>query len=188
GTRGCRHSGSSFVLPGNELFARLSHFSISFARRLPKEPQETAMLAELRKSLYTVPLIQTLGAMPTEVAPGRVTIALSHRPSLLDHTGALHSAALFAIAELAAGVLVATHPQLADLAPRRSTTTIRYVSASFGDVTALAELPDEALTELAHPGRSTALEVEIGVRVLDAVDNEVAKVACRFVILPSPDR
>lgn len=138
------------------------------------------MLAELRKSLYAVPLNQTLGVVPVMAAPGEVRIELPHRPSLLDHAGAIHTTALFGVAELAAGVVVATHPRLAEVELRRTSTTIRYALPSYGDVTARASLPETLLEAiLANDRRS--IEVTVPVRVHDAVGNDVALVESRFV-------
>ncbi len=135
------------------------------------------MLADLRKSLYEVPLNQTFGVVPVIVGPGDVSLELRHRPSLLDHAGALHTASLFGVAELAAGVVLATHPDLERVEFRRTATTIRYVGSCFGDVVARATVSDETLEQIL----GGTPEVVVPVRVLDAVDNDVALVECGFV-------
>ncbi|MEM6930085.1 MAG: DUF4442 domain-containing protein [Myxococcota bacterium] len=145
------------------------------------------MLAELRKSLYEVPLIQTLGVVPLVMAPGEVALELPHRPSLLDHAGALHTASLFGVAELAAGVVLATHPALENVRVRRTSTTIAYQSPCYGDVIARATV-EESLLATILTGADRGVDVTIPVRVHDAVDNDIAVVRCQFVVSPPPDR
>ncbi|MEO0604739.1 MAG: DUF4442 domain-containing protein, partial [Myxococcota bacterium] len=149
--------------------------------------EERRMLAELRKSLYEVPLIQTLGVVPVVMAPGEVSLELPHRPSLLDHAGALHTAALFGVAELAAGVVLATHPALEHVRVRRTSSAIDYLTPCYGDVVARATV-EESLLATIRAGADRATEVTIPVRVHDAVDNDIAVVRCQFVVSPPPDR
>jgi len=144
------------------------------------------VLAELRKSLYAVPLNQTMGVVPVVMAPGEVVIELPHRPSLLDHAGAVHTAALFAVAELAAGVVLATHPGLDAVDLRRTSSTIRYASPCYGDIVARSECSSEQVEAILAAPRAS--EVTIPVRVYDSVDNDVAIVECRFVVTRASDR
>jgi len=145
------------------------------------------MLAELRKSLYAVPLNQTLGLVPVVLAPGEVAIELPHRPSLLDHAGAMHTAALFAVGELAASVVLATHPGLRAVELRRVSTGIRYASPCYGDVIARTDLDADAIAAILD-ARDRDEEIVVAVRLHDAVDSDVALVESRFVVTSAPDR
>lgn len=141
------------------------------------------MLADLRKSLYEVPLNQTLGVVPLVIAPGEVAIELPYRPALLDHAGAVHTATLFGVAELAAGVVLATHPSLESVELRRTCSTIHYAAPSFGDVVARAVVSDDVVAAIVAGG-DDATELTVEVRVHDAVDKDVARVECRFAVGP----
>lgn len=146
------------------------------------------MLADLRKSLYAVPLVQTLGVVPIEVRPGLVAMSLPHRPSLLDHSGALHTAALFGVAELAAAIVLATHPDLVGFEPRRASASVRYGSPSYGDVTARAELTSESVAAILAHEPTTPPGVSVPVRIHDAVDNDIMVVEAHFVLSHRPNR
>ncbi len=135
----------------------------------------------LETALQRVPFVSTLGIRVEDARPGRVVLRL---PALYDttaHCGAVHTAALFALGELAAGVAVGSHPDLAALTHYLKASRIAYINPTRSDVTAHAEVPEEAVdavrSALAEGDRA---RLELSVRLLDGHGTDIASVISLF--------
>jgi len=135
-------------------------------------------LAALDRALKQVPFIDTLGIRVEEARTGHVVLRLPFDEMVCNHSGALHSAALFAVGELAAAVALGTHPGLADHMHLQKSTKIKYFLPSSKDVTAHATVTQEMLDSVAS-GKPT---LELSVKVLDGHGNDVAELACNFAL------
>jgi uncharacterized protein (TIGR00369 family) len=70
------------------------------ARLIPANPEFEAMV---RDSFARQPMMTTLGAQLTRVAPGEVEVTLDHQPGLTQQHGFLHAGAISSIADSACG-------------------------------------------------------------------------------------
>ena len=98
------------------------------------------MLPVLDQALRGVPMLVTLGIRPEEATTGIVVLRLPFAPAVTNAAGTLHTAAIFAVGELAAAVVLATHPALGHLVHMQKSTRIKYRAAARTDVTAHAAL------------------------------------------------
>ena len=133
-------------------------------------------LAELDRALQQVPFIETLGIRVEEARTGHVVLRLPFDPLVCNHSGALHSAGLFAVGGLAAAVALGTHPALQPFTQLQKSTKIKYFLPSSKDVTAHATVTPEMLDNI----QSGATTLELSVKVLDGHGNDVAELACNF--------
>lgn len=149
------------------------------------------MLAALEQTLKTVPMLATLGIRAEEVRHGHLVLRLPLQPALLNHSGALHSSAIFAVGELCAAVVIGTHPVLAPYTALQKSTKIKYYAPSLLDVTAHAEITREmlALVEQGMSGQSAgssssarSAQLDVPVKVFDGHGSDVAELVSRFVI------
>jgi acyl-coenzyme A thioesterase PaaI-like protein len=135
----------------------------------------------LVEALQSVPFLGTLRITVEEARPGAAILRLPAIPANLDHAGVLHTAALFAVGEAAAGVAVGTHPRLVGIKSLQKAGGIKYLGRARADVTAHAELREEQLDlvfeELAGPGRAQA---EVVVRVMDGHGQDIAEIVSLF--------
>lgn len=132
-------------------------------------------LAALEQSLQHVPFLATLGVRVDAAEPGLIVLRLPFGPAIANHAGAMHTAAICAVGETAAAVVVATHPMLSQAPHRQKSTRIKYYRAPAKDVTAHATLPDERIAEAL-----SGSDLEITVRVLDDLGQDVAEVVSKF--------
>jgi len=140
------------------------------------------LLAALDQTLRTVPMLATLGIRAEEAQTGHLVLRLPHAPGVTNHAGALHSAAVFAVGELAAAVLLATHPELATLKHLQKSTKIKYYLPSTKDVTAHATLTEEMLQAVQNSLPTGEARLEVPVKVLDGHGNDVAELVSHFTI------
>lgn len=138
------------------------------------------MLAALDQTLRTVPMLSTLGIRAEEARTGHLVLRLPLSPAITNHAGALHSAGVFAVGELAAAVVLATHPDLANLVHLQKSTKIKYYLPSTKDVTAHATLTDEMLAAVKEGVTSGEARLEIPVKVLDGHGQDVAELVSHF--------
>lgn len=136
----------------------------------------------LQSALDQVPFVRSLGARVEESVPGRVRIALPHRPDLGAHGGGVHTAVLFALGELAATVSAATHPDLANLKYYLKASRITYLNAASSNIRALAILPEDAVDgvrdSLQKSGRA---RLELRVDLHDERGNPVGELISLFL-------
>ena len=136
---------------------------------------------QLEQVLRTVPMVATLGITVDEGRPGSVVLKLPSAPPLLDAQGRVHTAAMFAVGELASAVAVGTHPKLATLAYLHKASRIAYVSSVRGDVLARAEIPSELVAAILDGlARDARFVAEVAVTLLDARGNDVANMVSVF--------
>lgn len=140
------------------------------------------MLAALDQTLRTVPMLATLGIRAEEAQTGHLVLRLPHAPAITNHSGALHTSAVFAVGELAAAVVLATHPDLAGLKHLQKSTKIKYYLPSNNDVTAHATLTDEMLASVRSAIPSGEARLEVPVKVLDGHGNDVAELVSHFTL------
>jgi acyl-coenzyme A thioesterase PaaI-like protein len=134
------------------------------------------MLPVLDQALRGVPMIATLGIRAQEASPGIVVLRMPFAPSITNAAGAVHTAALTAVGEVAAAVVVATHPSLGRRVHLHKSTRIKYRLAARGDVTAHAAL-SALLVARVEQGAET---IDIPVTLLDSEGRAVAELVSRF--------
>ena len=132
----------------------------------------------LDDALHQVPFIEHMGVRVEEAKPGSVVLRLPKNGYNCATDDTLYSAAVFAVAELSALVVVGTHPRLHAWTTELLTSSIRYQARASSDVTAHAELQPEqiqAIVEEVHHGGKG--EAEVSVSVLDGYGNDIAVVS-----------
>lgn len=127
-------------------------------------------------------MLSTLGIRAEEARTGHLVLRLPHGPHVTNAAGAIHSAAIFAVGELAAAVVLATHRELAGLAHLQKSTKIKYYLPSTQDVTAHATLTVEMLQAVRDALPSGAARLEVPVKVLDGHGRDVAEVVTHFAL------
>jgi len=137
-------------------------------------------LALLDRTLQTVPFLSALGIRAEEMQTGHVVLRLPYSPSITNHTGAIHTAAVFAVGELAAAVVLGTHPKLADLVHLQKSSKVKYYLPSSKDVTAHATLTDENMASISKSIETGHATTEVIVKVLDGHGNDVAELSSHF--------
>ena len=138
------------------------------------------MLASLDRVLRSVPMVSTLGIRAEEARPGHVVLRLPHAPAVTNHAGAIHTSAIFAVGELAAAVVLGTHPDLAGYLQLQKSTRIKYYAPSYKDVTAHAWVTPETLAAILA-GESP---IDVPIQVLDGHGTDVADLVSRFTFRP----
>lgn len=138
------------------------------------------MLAVLDQVLRTVPMLSTLGIRAEEARTGHLVLRLPHGPQVTNAAGAIHSAAIFAVGELAAAVALGTHPELAALVHLQKSTKIKYYLPSNKDVTAHALVTTEMLQAVRDGMARGSADLEVPVKVLDGNGRDVAEVVTHF--------
>src|SRR5687768_9723209 len=93
-------------------------------------------------------MLSTLGIRAEEARTGHLVLRLPYGTKVTNHAGAIHSAAIFAVDELAAAVVLGTHPELAGLVHLQKSTKIKYFLPSNKDVTAHATITPEVLATI----------------------------------------
>jgi len=141
---------------------------------------EVLVLAALDQTLKTVPMLATLGIRAEEARTGHLVLRLPISPAVTNHAGAIHSAGVFAVGELAAAVVLATHPELANLLHLQKSTKIKYFLPSTKDVTAHATLTDEMLAAVKQGLSAGEARLEVPVKVLDGHGKDVAELVSNF--------
>ena len=136
-------------------------------------------LQQLEQILNTVPYLATLGISVEEARPGQVVLRLPALEGNTTHDGVLHSAAMFAVGEVAAGVAVGTQPQLVGYTHLLRGTRIRYAAVSRKDVTAHAAITPE-MVEAIVGSESGRTEVQVPVRVMDGHGGDVAELIVSY--------
>ncbi len=134
------------------------------------------MLPELDKSLRGVPMIAALGIRAEEATTGIVVLRLPFAPAITNAAGTLATSALCAVGELAAAVVLGTHPSLGHRVHLLKSTRIKYRLAARGDVTAHAALSPLLVTTV-EQGAET---IDIPVTLLDRDGRAVADLVSRF--------
>ena len=142
------------------------------------------MLALLDQTLATVPMLSTLGIRAEESTTGKVVLRLPVSTGVTNHSGALHSSAIFALGELAAATVLGTHMELAELTHFLKSSRIKYYAPSHHDVTAHTELQPEQLDAIHRDLPSGAASVEVVVQVLDGHGRDVAQLVSHFSLRP----
>lgn len=138
------------------------------------------MLAVLDHTLRSVPMLSTLGIRAEEARTGHLVLRLPYGALVTNAAGAIHSAAIFAVGELAAAVVLGTHPELASLVHLQKSTKIKYYLPSTKDVTAHATVTSEILDAIRAGLQRGNAHVEIPVKVLDGHGRDVAEVVTHF--------
>jgi acyl-coenzyme A thioesterase PaaI-like protein len=125
-------------------------------------------------------MLSTLGIRAEETRTGHVVLRLPISPGVTNHAGALHTAGVFAVGELAAAVVLATHPDLAGLVHLQKSTKIKYYLPSTKDITAHATLTDEMLAAVKEATMNGEARLEVPVKVLDGHGQDVAELVSHF--------
>ena len=137
-------------------------------------------VAQLQTALAAVPYFAHLGIRAEEARPGQVVLRLPHRDEVTNHAGALHSSAVFAVAELCAAVALGTHPSLTDLMHLQKSAKIKYYLPSSRDVTAHATITEEMLQAIRDGLGVANAHVEVPVKVFDGHGEDVAELVAHF--------
>lgn len=136
---------------------------------------------QLEKALHSVPFLNALGVRVERARPGMVVLRVPCEDKTTNFDGVVHNGAVFSLGELAAGVALATHPNLVDVEPLAKGSRIKYLRTSRKDVTAHAEITAEVV-ELVRNGLDVAghAQVEIPVHIMDGHGNDVAELHAIF--------
>jgi len=137
-------------------------------------------LALLDRTLQTVPFLSALGIRAEETQTGHVVLRLPYSPSITNHVGAIHTAAVFAVGELAAAVVLGTHPKLAGLIHLQKSSKVKYYLPCSKDITAHATVTEENMASILRGIESGHASTEIVVKVLDGHGNDVAELTSHF--------
>lgn len=140
------------------------------------------MVVALEQALRAVPLLASFGIRAEDLRAGTLVLRLPYGQAVTNHTGAIHNGAIFAVGELAAQVVLATHPDLGRYGQLQKSSKIKYFAPSHRDVTAHAHIPPElvqAARETMHDG---AAVIDVPVKVLDGHGADIAELLCRFVL------
>lgn len=140
------------------------------------------MLAALERSLAAVPLLGSFGIRAEDLRPGALVLRLPYGDTVTNHAGAIHNAAIFALGELAAAVVLATHPSLSGYVQLQRSSKIKYFAQSHRDVTAHSQLPPELVALVLSDLAGGQAVIDVPVKVLDGHGADVAELACRFVL------
>lgn len=140
------------------------------------------MLAALDDALRAVPMLATLGIRVEEARVGHLVLRLAHARPVLNHAGAIHTSAIFAVGELAAAVALGTHPELTRYAHLQKSTRIKYYAPSHHDVTAHARVTPEMVAAARSAIADGAARVDVTVQVLDGHGADVAELISRFTL------
>lgn len=126
-----------------------------------------------------LPLAQTLHLKLEEVSPATARIFLKSEPTLLNHLGGLHAAALFAAAETSALALGYMLLPTTEVICATKGVELRFRKPVRGDVWAVAQpvpgaeaTADELLARLTAEGK---LEVPLHVTVADQAGERAAE-------------
>lgn len=130
--------------------------------------------ARLHAALGAHPLYQTLRLSVPSAAKGRVVVRLPDDPALAAVGYGPATGAVYAAAELAASIAVATETEGARLRSGR----IRWQRAPTGPLTAEARLAEGAIDK----ARSDEASVAVVVKVLDAPGAQIAEARFRFAL------
>lgn len=137
------------------------------------------MLAVLDRTLRSVPMLSTLGIRAEEVRTGHLVLRLPMSDAVKNAAGSIHNAAIFAVGELAAAVVLGTHPELATLIHLQKSSRVKYYLPANKDVTAHATLTSEMLERIRN-GLPRSAAIEVPVKVLDGKGHDVAEILTHF--------
>jgi acyl-coenzyme A thioesterase PaaI-like protein len=140
------------------------------------------MLAALEQALRAVPLLESFGVRAEDLRPGALVLRLPYGPHITNHAGAIHNGAIFAVGELAAAVVLATHPELGRFRQFQKSSRIKYFVPSHRDVTAHAEVPPEVVAAAQEGAERGGVVVDVPVKVLDGHGADIAELVCRFMV------
>lgn len=130
----------------------------------------------------SVPALGRLGVQVVAVGPGSVTLVMPFEGNS-NHVGTMYAGALFAIAELPAGILPETVPGPAGVVPIAESAEVRFLRPARSDVTVHVAVDPELLRSLlqtaAERGRA---DLELRVSVRDAHGTEVATAVTRTLL------
>lgn len=114
----------------------------------------------------SVPALERFGVQVVAVGPGSVTLLMPFAGNA-NHMGTMYAGALFAIAELPAGILPGTVPGPVAVVPIAKSAEVRFLRPARSDVTVHAEVDPTLLRALlqtaADQGRAD-LELHLIVR------------------------
>lgn len=135
----------------------------------------------LNNALRSVPYLAALGITVEQARPGRVSLKLPMGEHVRDHAGGLHSGAVFAVGEAAAGVAIGTHPALAELVSLQKATGIKYLARASTDITASAALNQAFVDQVQSAVRSQGrTEADVVVALYDNRGQKVAEIVAVY--------
>jgi acyl-coenzyme A thioesterase PaaI-like protein len=141
------------------------------------------VLAVLDRTLRSVPMLSTLGIRAEEVRTGHLVLRLPMTDAVKNASGSIHNAAIFAVGELAAAVVLGTHPDLSGLVHLQKSSRVKYYLPANKDVTAHATITSEMLERI-KTGLPRSSSIEVSVKVLDGHGRDVAEVLTHFAFRP----
>ena len=136
----------------------------------------------LQNALNAVPMLRHLTVIVAEADPGSVTLTLGTSDTVTDHAGNIHSSALFALGEAAAGIALSTHPALTHLRPRQQASGIKYLRPCTDAPLVQATISDEQITTIqAALSNGPSAKIEVIVKITDDSGLLVAEVISVFL-------
>jgi acyl-coenzyme A thioesterase PaaI-like protein len=137
-------------------------------------------LAVIDQALRAVPYVANLGIRVEEARPGHIVLRIPYGKAVTNHAGALSTGAIFSVGELAASVVLATHPTLGKLISLQKSSRVKYFVPATKDVTAHATVTAEMVQAVEEGLGSGTARVDVPVKVLDGHGTDVAELLCSF--------
>ena len=140
----------------------------------------------LQNALNAVPMLRHLTVIVAEADPGSVTLTLGTSDSVTDHAGNIHSSALFALGEAAAGIALSTHPTLTHLRPRQQASGIKYLRPCTDAPLVQASISEEQTRDIQLAlNKGNAAKIEVVAKVSDDSGLLAAEVVSVFLFRQS---
>lgn len=137
--------------------------------------------AVIDQALRSMPYYAILGVRTEEAQPGHVVLRIPFTRTVTNADGAISSGVLCSVGELAAAVLVATHPLIGKYRNFQKSTKIKYYHPAKADVTAHCQLtPEMANNVEAYMMRGMPARLFVPVKVLDGHGQDVAELVVHF--------
>lgn len=137
-------------------------------------------LAVIDQALRAVPYVANMGIRVEEARAGHVVLRIPYAKGVTNHAGAIATGAIFSVGELAAAVVLATHPVLGRLVSLQKSARVKYFVPATKDVTAHASVTPEMVRGVEEGLPKGAAQVEVPVKVLDGHGTDVAELLCTF--------
>ncbi|UJR83502.1 DUF4442 domain-containing protein [Sandaracinus amylolyticus] len=139
----------------------------------------------VQQAIAGVPFNAFLGLEVIEAEPGRAAVKLPDVPSLKNHVGGPHAAAMYAAAEAASGAVVFSvfADRLGEVLPLLAGASVDYRKLAMGAAVARAELAttrEAVLDALATSPKGA--EVPVRVVIEDGAGRAVAEMSARWFL------
>ena len=138
----------------------------------------------LKAALDQVPFLNTLNLQVMETTPGSGSLIVPAESGVLDHTGAIHSAVLFALGEVVIAVALGTTPLLTGVQQLRQASRVTYISPCMGPAHANISVDSDEMTKKVVICKAEGqASVELNVSITDNSGKTVATVISLYKLV-----